>query len=390
MPAGVGDATGCDVVDVAVTVAGVSSCCDFTDVSTGISTGFFVVYTIAPIAMIRHMPMYIDIVRDFICVKYNMLHNRLTCNPPQNPYLIWYTTLHMDTQQTTHIQPSVEQAKPKLGKFATSYTLVRESWSILKQDTELLWFPVLSALTSLVALIAFGALFFFTTMGGDMHALEYSTQGEVQRWGYAGLFVYYIVMFFITNYFLAGVYTIVHGRFNGQDLTFTDGIQGANKNMDKIFIWSLISATVGLVLRFISDRSEIAGRIIAAIFGAAWGILTYFSLPSLVIGQKDVKESFKESAALIRKTWGEAFIMNIGVGLFFIVLFFVGTALSIGVCVLIPLPPVWLLVGILYVVFVIGLIVVSSTLGTIYRLALYEYALTGKVPEGFSEGVVRG
>jgi hypothetical protein len=301
----------------------------------------------------------------------------------------------MNPTQTTPIDATVSTpiqtpAPVKLGKFAASYKLVQESWNILKQDKEVMWFPVLSVITSLIALIVFGCIFFFTAMGGDMRAFEYSTQGEVQRWGYLGLFIYYIVMFCITNYFLAGIYTIVHGRFNGQDLTFTDGIQGANKNIDKIFFWSLISATVGLVLRCISDRSEMAGRIIAAIFGAAWGILTYFSLPSLVIGQKRVIESFKESAALIRKTWGETFIVNIGMGLFFTAVFVLATALFVGLVVLVPTGFMFMLALILFVLFVIGFMVVSSTLQAVFTLALYEYARTGKVPEGFSEGVVKG
>jgi hypothetical protein len=91
------------------------------------------------------------------------------------------------------------------------------------------------------------------------------------------------------------------------------------------------------VLQFIADRSKLVGKIVASIFGAAWAILTYFSLPSLVIGQRTVKESFKESAALIRKTWGETIIVNFGVGFFFGILFFLGLALSIGIIVLVPI-----------------------------------------------------
>jgi hypothetical protein len=302
----------------------------------------------------------------------------------------------MNPTQTTPVDAVVSTpmqqtpAPVKLGKFAASYKLVQESWRVLKQDKEVMWFPVLSVLTSIVALIALAALYFFAAMGGDIRALEYSTNGEVQRWGYVGIFIYYLVIFFITNYFLAGIYIIVHGRFNGQDLSFTDGIAGANTNMDKIFAWSLISATVGLVLHFISSRSEIAGRIISMIFGAVWGILTYFSLPSLVIGQKSIKESFKDSASLIRKTWGETFIVNSGMQLFFILVFFIGAALAIGLIILVPTGFMFILVGVFFMLFIIGMMVLSATLQAIFKLALYEYASTGKVPEGFSAGLIEG
>ncbi|MFZ2205393.1 MAG: DUF6159 family protein [Minisyncoccia bacterium] len=285
----------------------------------------------------------------------------------------------------TGLNPTV-----KMGKFKASFTIVGESWNVLKQDKELAWFPVFSALTSLIALVIMGVIFFFVVMGGDVNALDNIKEGGMNILGYVVLFVYYLVMFFITNYFLAGIYTIVHGRFSGQDLSLTDGINGANKNLSKIFIWSIISATVGVILRIIADKVKIVGRIIAALFGAAWGILTYFSLPALIIGQKSVKESFKESASLIRKTWGETIIVNFGVGLFFGILLFLGIAVSIGIVVLVPLKGIFILVSILLLIFFIAITIISSTLGSIFKLALYEFALTGNVPQGFTPDLIKG
>lgn len=293
-------------------------------------------------------------------------------------------------ENTPTLAPATPAPAPlKLGKFQASKMLVLESWNILKKDREIAWFPVLSVITSVVAMIIFSMTFFLIALGGDVDRLQ-STTGDMRTWGYATLFLYYLVMFFITNYFLAGLYTVVHGRFNGQDLSLKDGLANANAHVEKIFAWSLISATVGLVLRFISERSEIAGRIIAALFGAVWGILTYFSLPSLVIGKRSIKESFKESASLIRKTWGEAFIMNFGMGLFFSLVFFAGVAFCVGLVVLVPHVVMFVSVAILFVVFVVALAIISSTLQAIFKLALYEYAISGKVPEGFTVGLIEG
>lgn len=286
--------------------------------------------------------------------------------------------------------PAPVQEPIKIGKFKASWKIIKESWNVLKQDKELAWFPVLSGITGLIAMAIFAAIFFFVFMGSDIHFFDEASEQQLDILGYAVLLIYYVVMFFIANYFLAGVYTIVHARFSGQNLSLRDGIANANKNIGKIFAWSLISATVGVILRIISDKSRIVGKIVAAIFGAAWAILTYFSLPSLIIGQKSIKESFKESAAVIRKTWGETIIVNFGVGLFFTLVTFFVLALSVGLVVLVPSTAMIVIVGTLFVIYIIAVSILSSTLGSIFKLALYEFASTGNVPQGFTPKLVMG
>jgi hypothetical protein len=278
----------------------------------------------------------------------------------------------------------------KIGKFKASRMIVKESWNILKQDKELAWFPVFSMISSLIALIVMLILFFLIPMGGDVNELGNMKENGMNVLGYVILFIYYLVMYFIANYFLAGVYIIVQGRFRGQDLSLSDGIRGANRNLGKIFVWSLILATVGMILKIIADKFKAVGKIVASLFGAAWAILTYFSLPSLIIGQKSVKESFKESALLIRKTWGETIIVNFGVGLFFMLLILLALALCIGIIVLVPAQGVLFLVLILFAIFLIAVMIISSVLGSIFKLALYEFALTGNVPQGFTPDLIKG
>ena len=276
----------------------------------------------------------------------------------------------------------------RMGKFKASIAITRESWALLKQDKEIMWFPVLSAIASLVALIVLAGVFYFAVLGSDVQKFK-QLESEVDGFSYVILFVYYLVMFFILNFFQAGIYIIVHGRFSGQDLGFSDGMKGATENIGKIFVWSVISATVGVVLRAIADRSKLIGKIVAFFLGAAWGILTYFSLPSLIIGKTSVMNSFKESASVIRKTWGETIIINVGTNLFFTMLTFVGLALAIGVAVLVPTFVVIMGLIVLFIIYAIALSVISSALGSIFKLAIYEYATTGKIPSGFSPELVQ-
>ena len=247
------------------------------------------------------------------------------------------------------------------------------------------WFAGLVLIVIILVII-----FFYVVMGGDINAFDNMAESSIDTIGYVTLLVYYLVMFFITNYFIAGVYIIVHGRFNGQNLSLRDGISGANLNLGKIFVWSLISATVGVVLQIIADRSKWIGKLVVFFLGSAWAILTYFSLPSLIVGQRTVKDSFKESATLIRKTWGETIIINFGVGLFFVGIIFFALALTIGILILAPIFEIFILMSILFIIFFVAVSIISSTLSFIFKLALYEFALTGNVPLGFTSDLVRG
>jgi len=281
------------------------------------------------------------------------------------------------------------QAAPKIGKFAASKRIAYESWNVLKQDKEMMWFPVLSAIVSLIVFALFGGFAFFYVLGGDLAAIEAIEREGMSIQGYALLFVYYLVTFFIVNFFQTGVFLIAHARFNGRDLGFRDGLSGAFSHAGRIFVWSLISATIGVILQAIADRWKFIGAIVSMVLGAAWAILTYFSLLSLIIGNTSVTGAFKESASLIRKTWGETIIVNFGVGLFFAGLFILGATAFIALALLVPEMPFIIGLVMLLVVYTVLLSIVSSTLGSIFKLALYEYARTGVVPRGFSPDIVR-
>ncbi len=132
------------------------------------------------------------------------------------------------------------------------------------------------------------------------------------------------------------------------------------------------------------------GKIVAAIFGAAWAILTYFSLPSLVIGERSIKESFKESASVIRKTWGETIIVNFGIGLFFFLVTLAVIAVMAVVLIIVPIFEMFILLGMIFIIYIIGISIISSTLGSIVKCALYEYATTGNIPQGFTPEIIKG
>lgn len=292
----------------------------------------------------------------------------------------------------------INQPAPKMGKFKTSTTIVSESWALLKKNKEMMYFPVFSSISTLFAMVMMATLYYSFVLGygfsfDGFRNLFSDTNNGVQvgqTTYYSILLVYYIVVFFIVNFFEAGLIIVAQGIMSGQNVSFRDGLKNAYALSAKIFEWSLISATVGVILRFISDKSEWLGKVIAGLLGLSWSIATFFSLPALVISKVGVKESFKESAAAIKKTWGETVLVKVEVGAFFFAFLFVCLIFFFILSAIFPFKFVWITLGALFVLLLLATVIVSSTLSSIFKLVLFNYAKTGIVPNGFSRELVAG
>src|SRR6266540_3015620 len=113
-------------------------------------------------------------------------------------------------------------------------------------------------------------------------------------------------IFFVSIYFNAAVMGAAMIRLNGGDPTISDGLKVARANIRRIAGWALLTATVGLILRAVSQRFGFIGRVIAGIAGAAWGIVTYLVVPVLIFEKIGPWAAVKRSGSLLRQTWGEA------------------------------------------------------------------------------------
>jgi hypothetical protein len=68
----------------------------------------------------------------------------------------------------------------------------------------------------------------------------------------------------------------------GGNPTVADGLNSAGARLFEIAGWALVSASVGLFLRAIEERSRLVGRIVAGLLGMAWGITSYLVIPILL------------------------------------------------------------------------------------------------------------
>ena len=269
--------------------------------------------------------------------------------------------------------------------FSRSFEITKLSLAVMKEDKELILFPVLAGLFSLAFL---AAMLFPTVITTFLASGKIGTGLE-----YVVLFITYVGLAFIATFFNVCVVYTTKTRFAGGNATFFESIGFAISRVHIIFLWSLLSATVGLILHVIenaANKSESSGAVVLgitrALLGAAWGIVTIFDVPVMVYERLGPFAAIKSSVGVLRKTWGESLVRAYGLGLAEFVFLLVGIVVTVGLVVLsgnhIGLLLLVLAVAVMYM---LGVILFFSVASTIFNTALYEYASSGKLPYGYSE-----
>ncbi|WP_321506220.1 DUF6159 family protein [uncultured Methanoregula sp.] len=258
-----------------------------------------------------------------------------------------------------------------------SISLVKTSWGILMQDKKLLAFPVMSGIISLIVLATFLLPLFFAG------SLKAAVPGGSLVF-YVGLFVFYLVSYFVVIFFNTALITCVNARLNGREMGIGEALSASLRHLPAILAWALVSATVGLLLQVLAEKAGFIGEIAAGLIGGAWGLVTFFVVPVLMLEEKGVVDSMKESISLIKKTWGESIV---GAGSIMLIFMFIGIIAFLGLLgtMFLQNAVVFWIAIFLFIILVIVLGVVASAMQGIFVTALYQYAKTGTVPSAFDK-----
>jgi hypothetical protein len=265
--------------------------------------------------------------------------------------------------------------------------LIKASFAVLRADKELVIFPIVSAIGVLIVTASFALPM---AVAGFFDELF---DGRAQILGFIVGFLFYIVQYFViifANSALVGAALI---RLRGGDPTVRDGLRIAWQHVGVILGYALVSATVGMILKWLSDKGKLLGRIASSIVGLAWNLATYLVVPVLVVEDVGPMEAVKRSASLLKKTWGEQIAGNFGVGVISGLAVLVVFLLSIPLFVLAAMAEsvaLMVLVGLVFVLLLVFLGLISSTLNGIYVAAVYRYAAEGEASGFFSEEMVKG
>lgn len=271
-------------------------------------------------------------------------------------------------------------------RFERSWELVKASASVLRQDKELLLFPLISS----GALLLVALCFLLPAVG--LGALDGLERENLSAGHYLVAFLFYFSQYFVIFFFNAGLVGAALIRLDGGDPTFADGMRIAKSRIGVIAGYAAIAATVGMILRAIQERVGFVGKIIVGLLGVGWSIATYLVVPVLVHRDVGPVEAVKESAALLKETWGENVIGRAGLGIAFAAIF-IGVAIFGAFIVFVAFltKSVFVIVLAFFVTaLAVGLTaLVQTALAGIYAAALYRFATTGKEAEGFDPKMLK-
>ncbi|HEX6312050.1 MAG TPA: DUF6159 family protein [Acidimicrobiia bacterium] len=260
-----------------------------------------------------------------------------------------------------------------------SWELAKTSWRVLRSEKSLAAIPALSGLASLVALAVFAGLFFL--VGFDFGS-DGDSSSAVEPAGYVIAVVAYVVFAFVTVYFQAALVAGANTALSGGDATLAGSFGSARGKLHRLLPWALVTATVSLVISAL-ERQGWVGELVAGFLGMAWNVVTFLTVPIIMLEDVGPIDALKRSGSLFKQTWGENLAAQVGFGFIGLVAALpavlvggIGIATGNGIAI-----------GATITVAVVWLAIVSiavAALSGIYRTALYRYAVDGRAPAAFA------
>ena len=195
-------------------------------------------------------------------------------------------------------------------RLSNGWTLAMNSFKVLKENKQLIIFPVLSGI-SLVLIMGSFVLAFLSANGWSFENAEDS--GTIGNYLY--LFLFYLVNYFIVVFFNMALIHCTRLYFRGEEVSINAGLRFSLSRIGTIFSWSVFAAIVGAILRIIQDESGFIGKIITGIIGIVWNIATFFVIPVIAYEDLGPIAAFKRSSQLMKQKWGESLGATFSFGL---------------------------------------------------------------------------
>lgn len=261
-------------------------------------------------------------------------------------------------------------------KFSRSWQLVKASAAVLRSDKELMLFPLISSVATLVVLATFLV---------PMFALRIFENGMGVGGAVFG-FLFYFCQYSVIIFFNCALVGAAMIRLDGGDPTLADGFKAANSRIPSILGYAAIAATVGVLLQALKSRdNNFLVRLIGSGLGAAWTLATFLVVPVLVSREIGPIDALKQSVSLLKKTWGENAIGHVGIGAAFGLITFAVVVIGVLLTFAAAQASVALaiVVAALFLIGVLLLGVYQAALSGIYSAALYRYAISHETPAAF-------
>jgi Family of unknown function (DUF6159) len=278
-------------------------------------------------------------------------------------------------------------------KISRSWALAGQCWDVLKEDPALLVFPLLSSVALLVLLGSFAMPVFALYHSLQPVSMAGNTTHTNRLLFYITMYGFYVISYTVMMFFNSALISVALKRLDGESASVGDGLRMAFANLPAIVGYAIIAATVGTILRAIEERVGLIGRIVIAIIGAGWTLATAMVLPVLVEESVGPVEAISRSLELLKRNWGENLIGNGGIslGVAVVAIPVIGLA-ALMLCTAVS-THAFGTIALAMIFFVLAMIIiglVSTTLHAIYTAALYRFATGSKQNAGINGDLLAG
>jgi len=195
-------------------------------------------------------------------------------------------------------------------RLSNGWTLAMNSFKVLKENKQLIIFPVLSGISLVLIMGSFVLIFWGVNGWSDENVEDPGTIGN-----YLYLFLFYLVNYFIVVFFNMSLIHCTRLYFRGEEVSINAGLRFSLSRIGTIFSWSVFAAIVGAILRIIQEESGFIGKIITGIIGIVWNIATFFVIPVIAYEDLGPIAAFKRSSQLMKQKWGESLGATFSFGL---------------------------------------------------------------------------
>ncbi|HWO73245.1 MAG TPA: DUF6159 family protein [Dehalococcoidia bacterium] len=259
--------------------------------------------------------------------------------------------------------------------------LLSISWQILRKDRELCLLPLMCGGVLFLVFAYTGAALW---AGGTFERI-----GPDYRFYLADLIfvvLAYCMASFVIVYFNAAIVAAAHQRLEGWEADIRTGLNTANDRLGSLFIWSVMAGTVGLFLHQLSDSRSLLGKHLGFVLDVVWGYVTLFVVPGMVVEGAGATDALARSTDLFKQTWGKSYVATFGFGVAYFAVAIVA-ALPAALLLMLLGPAAAAVAA--AAVFLMGVAFVQCC-ETIFVVALYDYAVTGRANGEFPDYVLRG
>jgi Family of unknown function (DUF6159) len=182
------------------------------------------------------------------------------------------------------------------------WRLTRAAWALMRRDPTMIYLALLGTGCAIA-----GTAIVFAAAGLFSH--DPQSRAHIAT---AWLIALYPLTF-VSVFFNVALAAAAGAHFEGRHLTLGEALRAAYDRIDRIALWALLTAGVGLLLAEIANRLPGGAKLAGWLMGAAWALATIFAIPLLALEDAGPIEALRGSAHLVKSRWGEGLTGTVGI-----------------------------------------------------------------------------